>query len=224
MRRALLLCWLAAGCAAPSAPERPTWADVEPIVRGHCTHCHGATAAQTARAGDEVYRLDFYEVTEEVCGDAARALDAPPMAHAFAALVGAAVAPPEPGARARMPPPPAPALDDWERDTLVRWAREPVRGLPEGGNALPQLTVPDETAYVVGDRFDATVVAADPDGEPVVGVLSIGDLALRLDGPGSFRVGVDTSAWETGRYAASACLCDGWDHACYALPDIVVVH
>ena len=30
-------------CASPpTAPERPTWADVEPIVRGECVSCHGA--------------------------------------------------------------------------------------------------------------------------------------------------------------------------------------
>ena len=50
MKRSLVL--LALACDGSPAPvAQPTWADVEPILRVHCNHCHGATAAQTGALG-----------------------------------------------------------------------------------------------------------------------------------------------------------------------------
>ena len=60
------------GCSAPSAPAKPTWADVQPIVAGQCTHCHGATAS-TSGSG---YRFDFFDMSPEICGEASQVLGA----------------------------------------------------------------------------------------------------------------------------------------------------
>ena len=37
------------GCA-PKAVDHPTWADVQPILAGECSHCHGSTADLTGDA------------------------------------------------------------------------------------------------------------------------------------------------------------------------------
>ncbi len=208
----------------PTVPEHPTWADVEPILRGNCTHCHGASARTDGRAGTEVYRFDFFEMSAASCGEAAKALDAPRMARGWAPLIEAAITAPAEGGRARMPPAPAPALSDWERETLVRWSQEPVLGTPSRENRRPQIKVVGDLECTVGDTLDFTVVVDDPDDEPVVGLLSLGPETIKLDGPGSFHVRVDTAGWETGRYPGVASLCDGWDQACYTLPEIVVIH
>lgn len=211
-----LLAPLLPGCA-PTVPDAPTWADVEPILRGNCTHCHGANPA----AGGDV-RFDFFELTEDVCGDAAQALDAPKMAHGYAPLIEAAITPGA-GGRVRMPPAPAPALADWERETVVRWARDPVLGSPRD-NRPPGVAVVGALPSNVDDQLDVTIVVGDPDGESVVGLLQLGNEIRTLDGPGSFHVTVRTASWPPRRYPASARLCDGWGPVSYELPEIVVVH
>lgn len=214
---------LAAGCE-PAAVEHPTWADVEPIVRGSCTHCHGATADVNGRSSDRVYRFDFFDVGPDTCGEASAALDAPAMAVGLAPLIGAAVTPPSPDVRARMPPAPAPELSDRERDLLVRWAEAPLRGDPPRDDRRPRVTLDGGAEFAVDDRLDFAVLIDDPDGESVIGLLQLGDQVVRLDGPGAYRVGIRTAEWPAGSYRASATLCDGWDATRYELPAITVAH
>jgi hypothetical protein len=206
---------LSAACA-PAASEHPTWADVEPILRGSCTHCHGANAA----AGGGI-RFDFFALDATVCGDAALAVDAPRMARELAPLIGQDVAPPG-GGRARMPPVPAPPLADWERETLVRWASAPMRGEPHGNHA-PQIAL-GALPPQIDAALDLALVVEDLDGESVVGVLRFGEETRKLDGPGAFRVKVDTARWMPGNYRATATLCDGWAPVTYDLFDIAVAH
>jgi hypothetical protein len=219
----LLLLSLVA-CEPEPVPAQPTWADVEPILRGHCTHCHGASADVSAKAGDTVYRFDFFEVSAETCGEAAQALDGPEMAHGWAPLIEAAITPPAGGGRARMPPAPASALSEREQETLVRWARSPSLGVPPRDNHRPRVEVTRAPAASVDAALEMTVLVEDPDGESVVGVLRVGDETVRLTGPGAFTVSLDTSAWPEGAHAARAVLCDGWDEISYALPEVVVAH
>jgi hypothetical protein len=214
--RPLVLAPLALAACETHVAEHPTWADVEPILRGNCTSCHGANPA----AGGGV-RFDFFALDEQVCGDAARAIDAPHMAHELAPLIAAAITPS--GGRARMPPAPAPDISDGERETLLRWAADPQLGMPRN-NHKPAIALPDPLASNVDDHLDLTLIVDDPDGESVVGVLQLGPQTRRLDGPGAFHLTVSTASWSTGRYPATATLCDGWAPVSYALPEIVVVH
>lgn len=208
---------LFAACEGPHAPERPTWADVEPILRVQCNHCHGSTARTTGAVGSLVYRFDFYEMTEGLCGEAAQALETQGMAHGWATLIKSAVTPAR-GERARMPPAPAPALSDWERQTLQRWADRPMKGAPSRENRRPQITVSTARLPSATDPvLDFIALVEDPDGESVVGVLQIGDRTLKLDRPGSFAVRLDTSTWEEGMAPVRAVLCDGWDSFTYDL-------
>jgi hypothetical protein len=231
MRRATLsLCSMAllAACSGPpDVAEHPTWADVEPILRGQCNHCHGSTAASTGSSltGMAAYRLDFYDMTDGACGEASvAAMDPLASARTSASLMREAVASVN-GNRPRMPPAPAPALTPFERETIDRWTRTlPLaKGPPPWTNRMPRLQAFNypKTADAAA-RF--TVIASDPDGDPVIGVIKAGDQVLALDRAGSFSVNVDTSKWPAGPRALTAVLCDGWGSTPFDLGQIEISH
>jgi hypothetical protein len=212
-----LACVIPVACGStPTVSDHPTWADVEPILRGACTHCHGATAAQTGSSGPLVYRFDFYDMTAATCGDAAQALSGQGLGHDWAALIKADVTSPGSGWRPRMPPAPASELTDWQRETIVRWASEPdpLKGEPQRDNHRPDIQLGGDSS-VANARLAFTAVISDPDNESVVGVLKIGDVSLKMDRPGAFAATLDTSAWPAGLYPISATICDGWDSVTY---------
>jgi hypothetical protein len=208
----------------PEVPARPTWADVEPILRGNCTGCHGATAAITG-AGMSPYRLDFYDMTAATCGEAAAALAGQTLAHGWAALIAADLTSPGSGWRPRMPPAPGPPLLDWERQTVVRWATQtdPPRGEPRRDNRRPDIEL-EATSGAADRRLAFTAVISDADGEAVVGSLEVGDLRLFTDHAGAFGADIDTSSWTAGLYPIRAVLCDGWDDVTYDLGTVLITH
>jgi hypothetical protein len=226
MRRlAVPLLLLAGACTSePSVPREPTWAHVEPILRAQCSHCHGATARRTGSVGAAVYRLDFYDMTEGVCGEAAQAMDpGVGMARAWAPLIAKAIIAPS-GQRPRMPPAPGPQLADWERKTLLRWSEQPFppRGDPQTDNRLPNVKL--SAPKLANTRLALTAVVQDPDGEPVVGVLKVGNVILKMDHAGAFTTTLETGAWPAGRYPVTAVLCDGWGNARYQVATVDVIH
>jgi hypothetical protein len=209
----------AAACGNHAVPQQPTWADVEPIVRGSCTQCHGSNAGVAASG----YRFDFYDMTADVCGEAAAVLNGQSLAQGLAPDIGMDVTPPGSDWRPRMPPAPAPVLEDWQRDTLERWAANPLRGSPSRDDHRPDIQLQATTA--AADKSSTfTAVVTDADGEPVVGVLHFGDTTLYMDRAGSFGTTVDTSKWTEGYHPISATLCDGWDNVSYDLGYVAVSH
>ncbi len=211
---------LAGGCSgAPSVPEHPTWADVQPILKGECTQCHGATASVTGFG----YRLDFYDVTKDVCGDAALALPNGILAGAAAPSIITDVTPSTDDDRARMPPAPAPVLHGWERETLLRWAAQPVKGPPPADNHLPTIQVTG-LPMVVNDNLSFSAFVDDADGDEAIGVLEIAGAVFAMPSSGSFNVQIPASAWPAGTQRLSAVLCDGWTSATYDLGPIDVKH
>jgi len=225
--RSCVLAWLligattTAGCGEErQSPEEPTWRDVEPILRGQCSHCHGATASTTG-AG---FRFDFYEMTKETCGEAASALgvDAP-MARSLAPQIARAITSDYPSVRPSMPPLPAEYLDEWEWQTILRWAASPTRGVRSAANTPPNIVV--NVLSPRADKFmDVAVSLEDRDGDPVVGVLLIGDQQFRMDRGGSFNTRADTSAWEPGDRKVGVVLCDGLSSVSYMLGTVNVTH
>lgn len=202
----------------PAAVTAPTWADVEPLLRVECNHCHGATARLNGASESSIYRLDFYEMNDAVCGEAAQAIASPLMARGWAPLIKTAITPHPKADRARMPPAPAAPLAPWVRETLLRWADDPRKGLPHGFNRRPRVDVFDVQFPSASDsRLRFTLVVEDGDGEPVIGVLKIGDRVLKMDRAGAFSGTLDTGGWPTGAYRVSAVLCDGWDSVTYDL-------
>lgn len=204
-------------------PEQPTWADVEPIVRGACAQCHGSNAKVAGSYGGGTFRFDFYDMTDAVCGEAAEALRGNALGMTWATMMAADVTSPGSGWRSRMPPSPGDQLADWERETIVRWARKPLRGTPSPENHRPSIELVGATQTT--DRsLKLTAVVSDPDGEPVVGVLKVGDTRLVMDRAGSFSATLDTSAWAIGTRPLSATLCDGWNNVTIALGSVTIAH
>jgi hypothetical protein len=217
---ALALPPLGACSPPPSVPANPTWSDVAPILNGECVSCHGSTAPATGGG----YRLDFFDMTPEVCGEAAQALGAATLLAAGAApLIKSDVSLPPTGDRARMPPAPAPVLTDWERKALQRWTTTPSKGPPPEGNRPPVIDV-GQLPAVVDQRLQFSAVAADPDGDSVVGVLKIANLLYAMNRPGAFAVDLDSSTWPSGTERLSAVLCDGWSSVTYDLGPVRVQH
>lgn len=211
---------LLAGCGAdPKVPEHPTWADVQPIIKGECSHCHGVTAGTTGFG----YRLDFYDMTPDVCGEAARALPGGILAATAAPAIIMDVTAPTDGTPARMPPAPGPALHDWERETLLRWARQPVKGPPPEGNRAPTLQVAG-LPKMVDTNLRFGVLVEDADGDEVVGVLKIADSVLAMPSSGSFVVDIPAKNWPAGPQRLSAVLCDGWASVPLDLGPVDVKH
>lgn len=212
---------LPAACGRPSAPEHPTWVDVEPIIAGQCAGCHGATADTTGSG----VRFDFYDVGAATCGDAAKATDGElPMAGGLATRIWEAVSTTSRDVRPLMPPQPAPSLQTWEWQTIQRWVSDgaPRGDLPRGNRPpgvvfFPSDTMPDRT-------LDITALVEDPDGDPVIGVLKLAGALFRMDHGGAFSAHLDTSSWAPGDLAVTAVLCDGWSSVTYPLGTLTVRH
>jgi hypothetical protein len=217
-----LLLWSACG-DKPAVPEHPTWADVQPILTGECSPCHGSTASTTGSG----YRLDFYDMTMESCGEAARALPAGILAGGAGPAIIMDVTPPAEGGYARMPPAPGPVLHDWERETLLRWARQPVKGPAPANNHAPTIQVSGlpkmvDTKSSSSLRFSALI--ADADNDAVVGLLKIAGAVFAMPSSGSFAVEIPAQGLPAGSQRLSAVLCDGWTSATVDLGPIDVTH
>ncbi len=207
-----------ASCAAPpDVPDQPTFADVQPILVGACSQCHGSTAGETGVG----YRLDFYDMNEAVCGEAAHALPSRGLLFAGAAApdIYTDVTPRE--GPARMPPAPGPALYDWQRQTLQKWTVQPVKGPPRADNQWPIIEVFGLPAGVTR-RLRFTALLSDPDGDPVIGVIKVPGALFLMNRAGAFDVDLDARSWPAGTQQLSAVLCDGWTKASYELGPIDV--
>jgi hypothetical protein len=212
--------WLAACEGPPAVPANPTWADVSPILQGQCNHCHGSTARTTGSLGAAVYRFDFFDVTDAVCGEAAAAMDLPALAAASAQQIADDVTPTV-GRRPKMPPAPASVLSDWERETLQRWAESPVKGPPPPGNERPRIRINRLPATATSElSFVATT--EDPDNDSVVGVIRLGNLTVKMAHPGTFAVRFNLAGMEDSDQRLTAVLCDGWGNEVYDLGPIHV--
>jgi hypothetical protein len=212
----VLLVWLpfaACGSAPVVAPD-PTWADVEPILRAECSGCHGGTAETTGSAQGIAYRLDFYDLTSDVCGEAAAAMPPSRFAAAASSQIAYDITSDNASVRPKMPPQPAPWLADWEWQTLLRWARDPQRGPTPPGNRPPKIRITSPTRAVKG-TFTLSLVLEDPDGESAIAVVTVGDVTFKMDRPGTFAVDIDASQWPAGPTPVSATVCDGWQQATY---------
>lgn len=225
VRRLILLAsstLLATACQAPpEAPEHPTWGDVAPILQGQCNHCHGATARTTGSLGPAVYRFDFFDMNDAVCGDAAVAMDVPALAFGAAKLIKSAITPPTYG-RPRMPPAPGAVLTDWERETLLRWSDAPIKGPPPLGNRRPRIEINQLGAMSVGGTLSFIATINDPDADSVIGVVRIGDRVFKMDHAGSFAVKLDLNGMAAGQQRLNAVLCDGWGNTDYDLGPVQI--
>jgi hypothetical protein len=157
---------LLGACAPQTPPDVPSWdLDVLPILRGSCGHCHGvATVGMGANPGSRY----------DVCDASAFmnvGLNAAPGALTFAQAIAMYI---KPTAPARMPPPPAPPLSDYDRTVLERWTARPSCA-KQVVNSKPTLQIIDALSRA-GDRSaTVTIEVADPDGDQVLGKAKLGN-------------------------------------------------
>lgn len=163
-----------ASCAPPAVPQRPSWdVDVFPILQGSCNHCHGETVGRLPN--QPVSRLD-------ICNPAVFTSAGITLATATTAIVWGAqfqnylkpvAALKE--TRAKMPPPPAPELSDYERDVLIKWGNDISEDKcnKQGRNREPDMRVIGDPVWD-GDTLKLTVEVWDPDLDQVLGKVSVG--------------------------------------------------
>ena len=210
-------------------PEQPTWADVEPILRGECSGCHGSTAQQTGLD----YRLDFLDSTSLAlaCGDAAQAIPpagpptfGPVLAAAAASLIYQDIEPVNSGGPPKMPPQPGAPLYDWEREMLENWTGESqlLQGSAPTGNRPPAIQV-NQLPSPAKSHVSFIAALSDPDGDDVLGVIEVsGQPVFAMNRSGSFAVDLDASTWPSGNANLTAVLCDGWTSVSVPLVSLVV--
>jgi len=187
---------VAGACSPPAAVEKPTWVDdVYPILQGQCLHCHGADF----EANKANRRFDFLDI--KVCEDLGTGIDSDPKKLEFY------VTPDDETGGVLMPPAPARPLEDWQIETIKNWEKTKNPIGKRANNKSPTLTV--ETSVSKG-KLTLSYVAADADGDPVLGEIKVGDnLSHRFSSTGSGRVTFDL-AGESGKLKVTARLCDGW--------------
>jgi hypothetical protein len=195
-------------CAPPTVPNRPSWDDdVMPILQGSCNHCHGDTVGRGIMGGP-VFRYD-------IC-DPAPFMEAgiplPPMAPGAANLAptfAVQLKPMMAGRRPLMPPPPAALLSDYERDVLLKWgdAMNTDRCRRASRNRAPNVRVIGKPEWDGGD-VKVEVEVTDPDGDQVLGKVSVGQASSGITSSGR-RVVTVVGAREGD--PINIIVHDGWD-------------
>jgi hypothetical protein len=128
-----------------------------------------------------------------------------------------------------MPPEPAPYLADWEWKTVRDWVDDQApKGDMPPSNTPARIQLYGNLASA-DQSLDVTAVVDDPDGDPVVGVLTVGDathedIVLKMDRGGAFSAHVDTSGWPAGQRTIATVLCDGWSSVHYLLGTLTISH
>ena len=159
-------------------------------------------------------------MSDAVCGDAALAMDVPALAAASAALMKTAITPVG-NSRPKMPPAPGPVLQDWQRETIQRWADAPVKGPPPPGNRRPRIRV-NRLPAAAATQVTFVATLEDPDNDSVIGVIQLGDQIVKLDHPGTFAIRFGVTGMAAGVHRLNAVLCDGWGSVGYDLGPIRV--
>jgi hypothetical protein len=160
---ALAALLLAAACAAEKPPDFPSWdLDVYPILRGSCSHCHGVTAKPPPASPFTRY---------DVCNAAAFNMQGFTIMGGASPVIAGFVRPT--AGPARMPPPPAAPLSDYEATVLERWARNPSC-LKQVPNRKPTVVIVQPLARS-GNKATVTLEVIDPDGDQVLGKAKLGD-------------------------------------------------
>lgn len=214
---ASLLATLVVGCAEPIPPKNPTWeADVYPIVQGQCLHCHGGEAADKGNG----FRFDFRDGFTDVdkCGDLG--FNNPPVFMAVGNWKGA-IEPQDPSPRATMPPAPASLLEDWQIQTLKNYAKFYASSATnkknshgkrsDAVNRKPKILITSKLPDKVGEELKVSYRFEDTDGDPVIGVLRLGDAKvdlLKFSGEVTIP-GITGTSGDT--LTLTADICDGWD-------------
>jgi hypothetical protein len=176
---------LSLGCTPPTAPDKPTWdGDVQPILRGSCSHCHGELAPKVAPA----YRFDVCDPTSLKDGTGVEGAVAG--AAAMSPLINTTIV--DQGLPTQMPPPPAGRLSDYEITVLKNWGKL-VADAGAQTACKKQNSNHDPKAKLIGTRWDggdlyATVEISDSDGDQVFTKVKAGSASYDLLSSGRHEI------------------------------------
>ena len=186
--------WVALGSLACGAepPAVPSWdRDVYPILRGSCSHCHGAVANPgtvpatrydicNSTPFNEAFAAEKVWIVADTMGNPALG-GASPYAGVIAAQTGPAAS-----EIIRMPPPPASRLSEYEATVLQRWAAASQASCTKQvPNRKPGFEVKQAPTLEMG-KVVTTIEVTDPDGDQAFGYVKIGSAAPQVI-PGSGR-------------------------------------
>jgi hypothetical protein len=173
---------VAAGCAPPAVPNRPSWdVDVFPILQGSCNHCHGETVGRlTAQPAGRLDICDPQVFVDAGIPQAAAWLGAKLEANTFPAFIKANMNP-----RATMPPPPAAELSDYERDILLKWGADnrADKCNKQGRNREPAMRLIGEPVWD-GNDLKLQLEVWDPDMDTVIGKVTVGTMTALIPAAG----------------------------------------
>ena len=110
------------GCGS-YVPEHPTWKDdIHPLIFARCIRCHHASSVGDPLvpapytggrgAGTDPYNFDYQNLSDLPSANLMI------LQAQIPAILNAAP-------NQRMPPTPAAALQDWEKETFARWTKDP---------------------------------------------------------------------------------------------------
>src|SRR5262249_16188868 len=146
------------------------------------------------------------------------------LGHALSEQIAKQITTTDPDVRPAMPPLPAPYLSDYEWMTILYWTANPMKGDKPPNNRPPHITA-DGTPTSAAKTLALNVVGTDPDSDPVVGVVKLGDdVIAKVDHAGAFTGTIDTSSIPGGVATLRAVLCDGWTKVSVDLLGIAVQH
>jgi hypothetical protein len=170
-----------AGCGEiePPPTARPTWvADVEPILRGNCFHCHGAGPQPDGAARWDFQNPDQARTTLDPEGKLVD-LKTIGSAQANVALWAGSPAYSTPGMPTFMPPPPSPPLTPAQGTVLKNWlATMAPRGM-RFNNRKPTVN---------WFSRPTVILVADADGEQVLGKVTCGAAEAAISHSGLTRL------------------------------------
>jgi hypothetical protein len=162
-------------------PAKPTWVDVEPILRANCFHCHGGGGRpqNDAAAPMNALRWDFYDPAEAATATMAQAgaFDAQPAKLHVLIFLNPD---PNPFGFQYMPPPPGDQLTDREMQVLKGWA---ANGYAKGSR-------PDNHKPTASWLEKPTsILISDDDFDPVLGTITCGSTTVNLVRSGGWPMG-----------------------------------
>jgi hypothetical protein len=196
MRRMVLVLSAVIGsyaCGAKEPPAVPRWdLDVRPLLRGSCSHCHGATvkppATPTTRydiCSSAPFNAAFSAEGLAILGKDPAGMPilggASVMAGQLVAQTGTAV--PD---TLRMPPPPAGPLYEYEQKLLQKWQTAGGASCDkERPNGKPTVRIVKAPTLEMG-KVVVTLQAGDPDDDEIFGYVKLGNADLQVI-PGAGR-------------------------------------
>ncbi len=225
MRSSALIAMVA---CTPEVPATPSFQqDVLPILAANCVRCHGFP---TIGGAPPEFRLDsFADIVvsdgearaEPACGGdpGDPAAEVVICGAARYALISSIRTDAE-----TAPMPPRFPLDDYQIETLSRWAETPERGAPHANNHVPVVSV--EEVSQAGTLVTLRVRVDDEDRDLIAGTLRANvDTVERFVGAvrsGTVEIAWDTTGIPAGDHALIAYVDDGAQVHAVALGTVAV--